>query len=77
METITQRIENLLDGILDDEAVAEIDLLQQVKAEYYISEGTPTGRVDWAINDFMRTHELTEGQRQLLLNSSAQEVREA
>lgn len=52
-------------------------LQAKVKAEYYITANTPIGRIDWAINDYMRTHELTQGEREELLNTSAMEVAEA
>lgn len=44
--------------------------------EYSINHDTPAGRIDWAINDYMRTHNLDGNEREELVFATIQEISE-
>lgn len=51
------------------------ELLAQLKNEYHITESTPSGRIGWAINDYIASHDLTTEERNSLIMASDAEVR--
>lgn len=53
------------------------ELLQRVKTEYFITENTSAGRIDWAINDFIASNNLTIDQKNSLVMTTSQEVANA
>lgn len=54
-----------------------MSVLTQVKEQYHIGAATPVGRVDWAINDFIASNELSLDDKNLLVLATAQEIKEA